>query len=1727
MPFGGKTWRLPAGLRGFSGVFMVKREFMQRCVALDLEVAKSSERIHKYAAIRGDNAFPPRMFSGKIKLESFDRLDEYTTGAEYLLGHNIISFDLPHLHRAAPGMRLFELPAIDTLWLSPLAFPRHPYHRLVKHYKDGGMVPRRASDPELDARLAMELFADEREAFEKLKGDNPDLLLSYHWLCSRRREDAGFDGFFGDVRGASTPGDEEAAQAITRFLENRACQNAIQKTTSPGNESGWPLAYALAWISAAGSNSVMPPWVRHQFPEAAALVRLLRNAACANPECQWCATHHNAATVLKKWFGFSEFRPTPACADGRPMQRVIVESVMAGKNVLGILPTGTGKSACYQIPALSRYENTGSLTIVISPLVALMADQVAGLEARGISSCAALNGLLSMPERAEVQERTRLGDVSILIVSPEQLRNPGFQKAVAQREIGAWVLDEAHCLSKWGHDFRPDYRYVGRFIRQNANASGMTLLPPVLCLTATAKPDVVRDICGYFKNGLGIEMEVFNGGSNRENLVFDVVGTTPDKKELDIHHLLEDAFGDNNAGGAIIYCSTRKNTEELAKRLCKLGWSADHFHAGLQPETKKNTQRRFIEGELRVIVATNAFGMGIDKPDVRLVVHADIPGSLENYLQEAGRAGRDRAPAQCVLLYCEKDVENQFGLSAQSRLSCAEIQSVNRALQRMAGKKKGEEEAVEVVATPGEILTEDEEGGFTRRDSNNDDTRIRTAISWLEEAHLVSREQNHYEVFPSCLRVSTMAEAERKLTHLQMPYQGQLRSIVQALLEAKPDEGVSTDELMAVARMSSSNIQRALFELQKLGVATNDSAITALVHSGVEHNSKKRLDTAATMEVALIDTMREAAPDLETGMEARLSLRLMSQKLKDGGHAGALPDRLHRLLRSIAGDGRSEEEGKGSIQIRKYDADYLGIVLRREWEALKTTADLRRTASARLLGHLLALVSPGQRGLDLQVATTMGNLHAVLEDDMEVGHQAKDIPRLVERSLLWLHEQEVIRLGRGLVILRPAMTLKVRRGAGAFTLTHYAELAEHYREQVVQIHVMKEYATLGVEDMRSAMGLSEDYFSLERKAFIEKWMGRTAYDLTRQTTPESWNKIVEALNKTQEDIVTDRREQKNMLVLAGPGSGKTKVLAHRIAFLLRVMRENPKGILVLTYNRHAAVEVRVRLRGLVDDDANGVTILTCHALAMRLTGASFVDRTPGNDEFADVIKNAVSLLKGEGLQPEDADEQRDRILSGFRWILVDEYQDMAAEQYELISALAGRTLSEPDRRISLFAVGDDDQNIYSFRGASVAYIQAFKNDYKAEVEYLTENYRSTANIIHTANALMERAENRMKQTAPIIIDEKRRKHPPGGKWQSKDKKGLGRVQILETGASPTIQAEAVMAEILRLSALAPEWNWSEVAVIARNWKYLHPVRAFCEINNIPAMYADEGMPSFYRLRETQELVDKLAAYKQAVVPNARLKKWLKGKPDTVWWGMIRESVDAFLLEYGGEEFLAAQLRDWLAEWGMDAKKKQRGLLLLTAHRAKGLEFKHVAVLDGGWNSADEAEAERRLYYVAMTRARETLLLARMGRGNRYVNGLQDGTHLLRREAVQPAGDVVANLDCIYKTLQMRDIDLSYAGRMKIQDSVHAAIAALNIGDPLTLKQKDSEYFLCDRKGKTIGRLAKNYAPPNDYDWVKASVYAVVVRKREDSQAEYNESLKYDRWEVVIPEMIYQKKSPSA
>ena len=1695
--------------------------FRPRCVSLDIEVGKD-DRIHALGAVRADTG-RSLTHSGGSMAAALAKLDDFAEGASFVLGHNLIAFDLPHLRAAKPELRLLMLPAVDTLRLSALAFPRNPYHSLVKHYQDGGLMRGRVNDPELDSRLALELFGDEREALAKTA---PDLLAALHWLCTPQHtgDDRALNAFFRNIRRARRPSQTEATAAIDRRLEHAACTSQAREVMADADRLGWSLAYALAWLSVAGGNSVMPPWVRHQFPEAGRLVRRLRDTACTDPACGWCREFHDAGKELTRWFGYDGFRPEPADDDGRPMQQAIVEEAMAGRSALGILPTGTGKSLCYQIPALSRYDKTGALTLVISPLVALMADQVAGLEERGIGCCVTINSLLSMPERADALDRVRLGDAGILLISPEQLRSRSLRRVLDQREIGAWVLDEAHCLSRWGHDFRPDYRYVGRFIREKA---GDGSVPPILCLTATAKPDVVEDIARHFRDGLGIELTVFDGGAERANLSFEVIPTTGGEKFSDIFQVLTSHLPPDKPGGAIVYCATRQQSEDIAEYLQLKGVAADRFHAGLPPETKKDVQRRFIDGELRAIAATNAFGMGIDKPDVRLVIHADIPGSLENYLQEAGRAGRDRDWARCVLLYAADDVEHQFGMSARSRLTREEIHGILRALRNLDRKKRF---GGDVVATAGEILGEDEDKLF-ERDSATDDTRVRTAVAWLEESQLLAREENVVQVFPSSLRVGSVDEAKRRLARARIAdaYRGQLLRIAEALIGADADEGISTDELMGVSGLSPEGVRGALYDLERFGIASNDTALTAFVHTGVDRSSRKRLEQAAALETALIANMREAAPDLGKGESSSLHLRIAAQVLRDQGLADPLPERLFRIVRSIAYDGRGDDDGAaGSLTVRKRDAETARVTLQRDWGALEKIAGIRREAASRLLEHLLGCLPPGIRGTDLLAETTLGKLLQAIESDLVLKSKVRNPAKLLDRALLWLHEQEVLRLNKGLAVFRPAMTIRLeRRDRRGFSRAEFEPLALHYQGQVLQIHVMVEFAERGLAAMSEALRLAMDYFALTEEEFLARWLPGRDREIGRQTTPESWRAIVESLrNPIQQRIVADERERTNLLVLAGPGSGKTRVLVHRIAWLIRVKRENARGILALAYNRHAAVDIRRRLAELIGDDARGVTVLTCHALAMRLAGASFTGRSerPDDRTFTDVMSRAVALLRGEELSPEEADERRERLLAGFRWILVDEYQDVGSEQYELISALAGRTLDEDAGKLTLFAVGDDDQNIYAFNGASVEFIRRFESDYGPKPTYLTANYRSTSNIVAAANAIIEPARSRMKAEHPIHVDRARESDSPGGEWTELDPVSRGRVQILPAGGDPVRQARAVMAEFLRLSELAPAWDWSRCAVIAREWEYLVPVRAFCEACDVPVQMANEEMPSFWRLRETRAFVQWLREREPRVVEGASLRGWVDARCSDRWHDLLRQAVEEHAQESGGGETPVDHFIEWLAEWGRDIRRRQRGLLLLTAHRAKGLEFDHVAVMDGGWGRAgrnEDPDAPRRLYYVAMTRARQTLTLARLDSSRGFQAELVDHAATMQREAAElPSCPDAAEYRHVRPTLQ--DVDLGFAGRHRAGDSMHGAIGSLSIGDPLEVQVgKNGRWELLDRDGRAVGRFAQSFKPPSGFRCRSAEVFAVVGWSREASEPQYRDAMNCDDWEVVVPDLVFE------
>jgi len=1692
---------------------------LERCVSIDLEIDPGTNRIQSFAGVRHD-AERSFVFKRGPLGDALDGLDRFSAAAEFVLGHNFITFDARHLEAAKRDLRLLGKPIIDTLWLNPLAFPRNPYHHLVKHYRDGRLQAGHVNDPELDARLVLTILGNQVEALCAIDHADPETTRAYHYLTTTHPDPAGFDEVFTLVRGARRPGPAEAQTATRRLLSGAACVHQIETVIPEAARNGWPLAYALAWISVAGGASVMPPWVRHQFPEASRLVRRLRDMPCTDPHCDWCRTQNDPRGLLKQWFGFEGFRPNPVGADGKPLQETIVANALAKAPILGILPTGTGKSVCYQLPALSQFTKTGALTVVISPLVALMADQAAGMRRQGITSCVTINGMLSMPERQEALTQVRLGDAAMLLISPEQLRSPSVRSVLNQREVGLWVLDEAHCVSKWGHDFRPDYRYVGRFIKEYSGAEDPA---PILCLTATAKPDVIEDITAHFQSRLGVALELLDGGAVRENLSFEIIPTDKGKKLGDVVGVLEEALPKSGTSGAIVYCSTRSATERVAAFLKERGFAAAHYHAGLKPEEKHDVQTAFADGELRVIAATNAFGMGIDKPDIRLVVHADIPGSLENYLQEAGRAGRDRDHARCILLFSRDDIERQFSLSARSRLEKREIGAVLKSLRRLDRRMK---QKGEVVATPGEIVREEKDLEF-ERDTATDDTRVRTAVSWLEEAVLLKREENRIRVFPACLRVRNLEDAERIIAKADLTgsYRLKLKALVQSLISAPPDKGISTDELCGIAGLSPGQMRKALSDLETLGIASNDTAITVFVHLGVEESSEKRLLEANSLENDLIEKLREFAPDLELGAASTLNLKLASQELRDAGHAAVRPDIVDKLVRGIARDGRDESEGVGSLEVRKIDRETLSLRLRRTWQALSVTAQIRRLAGRVLLTALQTAAPEKARGKDIQIETTLGALMASLNSDFELSSAVNDPTRLLDRALLWLHEQGVVTLGKGLTVFRPAMTVHLEPGTRHFTEADFEPLKLHYQEQALQTHIMGSYAERGLGSMSDALRLAEEYFTLDRDAFVHKWLPGRGPELRRQTTPASWRRIVEALgNANQSRIVADDREQTNVLVLAGPGSGKTRVLVHRIAYLIRVKRENPRGILALVYNRHAATEIRRRLFELIGDDARGVTISTCHGLAMRMVGASFAKRAEKVEsvDFDEIMAQAIALLKGEGLSRDEAEAQRETLVEGYRWILVDEYQDIGPEEYELIAAVAGRSAEDEDRRLSLFAVGDDDQNIYAFTGASVEFIRRFEEDYRAQPSHLIENYRSTANIIHAANHVIAPAAERMKAGHDITVNRARKDDRAGGALERLDSVGRGRVQLLTKAGDRLTQAVMAVGELERLARTIPDWDWAKAAIIAREWSYLQPVRSLCEARGIPVQTANADLPNVWRLRETQALINWLRARDRSGFHVSELAAWMEAQPEGPWWSILRGGVEEFVREIGDRETDRKDVLEWLAEWGRDVRRRQNGLLLLSAHRAKGLEFDDVVVLDGAWekrSNGEDRDAARRLYYVAMTRARRSLALVTMGDGHPILDGLNDEAFLIRarREACLD----VSECRKLYRTLGPSEVDLSFAGRLHAGNPSLASLERLEPEDPLTLTERGGRWVMADREGRVVCQLAKKFAPPAGARFLHASVYAISTRFREDSLEAYQAQLKRDTWRVVLPELVFE------
>lgn len=1526
---------------------------LSKVLVLDLEIHPEEDRLLKIGAIK---VAPRREMGFKGSFDpaaSLDRVAEWGKSADYLLGHNMAEHDLPWISGHFPGHPLTTLPVIDTLFLSPLAFPTNPYHRLVKNYK---LIKESVNDPVGDCKQTLILFKDELFAFAEMA---PELRGLYGAVLSRSFPGHGYGRLFGQLFGSSLPDKDACYRIWMDQIRDRACVHQARdifarKWDEPSETV--TLAYMLAWLRVAGGNSLVPAWVWHRYPSIPSMLSRLRQTPCGKKDCSYCRDRFDIRQQLQTYFGFDDFLPV---ADERPpLQEQVVTGLVEGKDVLAVLPTGAGKSLCYLLPALMQSAQRNTLTLIISPLQSLMKDQVDGLVRKGILKGCTINSSMTMLERTRTLDGIRLGDLDLLWIAPEQFRNTTVKDILKQREIGMIVMDEAHCFSKWGHDFRPDYLALSSFIREIWPGEPYPR-PLIGCFTATAKPDVIGEIREYFRTEMDRELAVFEGGHERTNLKFRVIPCPEQEKIGRIHAILQDVFVGEQQGGAIVFVPTRKKAEQYADSLADMDWLCDYYHAGRTPEDKRSVQEKFLCGDLQVMVATNAFGMGVDKPDVRVVIHAAVPGSLENYLQEAGRAGRDRNPALCCLLYDREDLETQFERCCATQLSHRDIRSLFAGLKRIANTRPENT----VVMTSGELLgsRELEEVTFDNLDAQETlaDTKVRTALSWLERTDKLIRGDNHTQVVQGTVLVPNKEEALATINRLNLSASSRdlwIR-LVDILLQADPKSLINTDSLAMELGEDPNKLLSILHAMRKAGIIDHDLNMTCFVRKGIADDSLKRFAGYVGLEEAVLRVMEEDEPDAVKHTRYTFPMRSISQRIRDGGEEGANPQAILGVLELLI-----QEK---MIRLSHLNHGSYGVILRKTWEEIRTHVRERVSVARVVLQFLLDKIPSATRGKDLLVSFKSGDLEKALRRDMTT----MTLPDGFERSqiaLLALHHMKALCLQNGLAVIRPAMTLTVKEPKASFTVRDFFSLALFYKEKIAQVHIMGKYAEMGTlrDGIKLALILVRDYFGKEREAFISTYFNGHEATLELPVSEEKHEAIVSGLDPVQKKAV-ETRDGKNLLVVAGPGSGKTRIIVHRIGWLVKVKRVRPDRILALAFNRNAVAELRRRLIALLGKSGRRVRVQTYHGLALSITGRSLMGTQASENVFAGIIEEAVAYLESSRQEGQDmVGDWRDKVL-GLEHILVDEYQDINESEYALLSLLAGRNEEEQGKRPTLMAVGDADQNIYAFQGSNVRFIRMFEKDYNAARVYMKRNYRSLAPIIRAADSLIAHNHDRMDS-------------PPGEPVRGE---GGEPVRVVSVSSHEAIFKAVLLraGELMEEKGYAPE----DICILCRtNQEVFTLMRLARNMGQTLQVIRRRELP-FTQIREVREILELLVGCGRTICSGHEVRELVETlvrESDVLpryrlWLSYLEAMAVDYEQEYGKLKQPVQVFVDMVFELARDlgrfGQKKAQGFRVTTMHSAKGMEFPVVLLM--GHPIADASlEEERRLYYVAMTRAKDRL-----------------------------------------------------------------------------------------------------------------------------------------------------------
>lgn len=1548
---------------------------------VDTEVGLKDHKIHDIGALRDDGATFHQ--ASQTALNQF--LQEGKV--DYICGHNLIHHDAHYLH--LNGI------LIDTLYLSPLLFPKRPYHHLVK---DDKLMSEQMNNPVNDCEKAKELLMDEIAAWNLLSENKRKIFTL---LLQHEEEFRGFLMYVGTIETDETTTD--VSELILSEYKNHICAHADIPALAAQSPCG--LAYALALIGTDDYQSVTPGWVLHNYPEVEHFIYVLCHTQCADG-CEYCNHMLDIHYNLKQLFGYDAFRTY----DGEPLQEQASQAAVDGKSLLAIFPTGGGKSLTFQLPALMDGRTVHGLTVVISPLQSLMKDQVDNLADRGFTDAVTINGLLDPISRSLAIERVLSGDATLLYIAPEMLRSNTIERILMARHVVRFVIDEAHCFSAWGQDFRVDYLYIGKFIKKYQEHKfgkdamernhGRTQIP-VSCFTATAKQKVVQDICDYFKYWLGTDLQLFASSASRTNLHYSVIHVDSDGNK---YNLLRSLVEKTDCP-TIIYVSRTKRTRELAQKLTRDGISALPYNGKMDADEKVHNQEAFMSDKVRIIVATSAFGMGVDKSDVGLVIHYDISDSLENYVQEAGRAGRDpHLNAKCYVLYSDEDLDKHFVLLNQTKLSISEIQQVWKAIKVLTKQRP------HVSCSALEIARQ---AGWDNSVSDIE-TRVRTALSALEQSGYIERGNNIPHVYATGITVKNMDEARLRLTESPLFSKDEMQNairIIKSLItqkhiaKAQDSEAESRiDYLADILGLSKRDVISSVERMRQEGILADTRDISAYLQdiSDNQRKPQQMLENFAKLEKYIL----EHIPDE--------SLQITYKQLNDNAVHDGINTSTEKQIRTllyflvVKGYTHKKEDGSHNLVITR-DKDIETIIKRFE----------RRIEVCRfIIERLYSLVKENdseEKSLQFSVVELLNDLksnHQSLFSDFS-SLQLED----VEEALLYLSKIGAMKLEGGFLVLYNAMAIKRTKELRLrYKQEDYRMLNEFYKQKIQQIHIVGEYANLMVRDYNAALQYVQDYFQMDYHRFISKYFkGNREAEIERNVTPSKYRKLFGMLSKRQKEIVDDH-ESRCIVVAAGPGSGKTRVLVHKLASLLLLEDVKHEQLLMLTFSHAAATEFKQRLMQLIGNAAHFVEIKTFHSYCFDLLG-----RVGNLDEAGDVVKQAAEMIKNGEVEP-------NRIIKTV--LVIDEAQDMSKDDYALVTALM-----KANEEMRVIAVGDDDQNIYEFRGSNSLYLYELTQTEHSRFFEMTENYRSFRHIVEAANDFARNIRQRIK-SAPIISmsqeDGEVRivKHP----YEIQEKRVYMYQPILEDVIrlqTSNNQKATDGSSDKKNETISILTQTNEEAVIMLALLHSHGIKA-------KLVQSMDGL-RFWNLAEVRYFLKKidqsLKETKSPIIPD---DIWETAKHQTyqkyassLALQYLHRSLQIF--EQTNRAKYYSDLKEFVFESSVEdfCDITESDIVVSTIHKAKGHEFDHVLMLIT--HPEHPTDEILRRYYVGMTRAKQTLTIHTNGN---LFDTLHTAQHLYDTQAYDEPNEIVLQLS-------HKDVNLGFSKPHK------DTILSLRSGMPLT------------------------------------------------------------------------------